>query len=161
MAVMNDRAQRPNNFPWPPVVLAICLLAGIAAEMLVPLGWTRGAAADILQGAGLFAIGIAALLYFFSIREMRRHKTTVRPDAGADHLVMTGPFAFSRNPIYLGNVLLLTGLGLLFGNAWLFLAALLCAIGEQKLAIEREEAHLELKFGKSWRDYRKRVRRWI
>lgn len=158
---MNERAERPSSFPWPPVVLAVSFAAGVIAHVVYPLGWPRGVLADLLQGLGLFAIAIAVLLYFLSAREMRRKNTTVLPHAGADHLVTTGPFAVSRNPIYLANVLLLSGLGLAFGNAWMFAAAALCAIGEQKLAIDREEAHLELRFGKAWRDYKKRVRRWI
>ena len=157
----SKRAERPSNIPWPPIVL-VCTIAGaVIAHLVYPLGWPGGSVEDLLQGLGFFSILAAAGIYFLSGRELSRHRTTVLPTKGADRLVTSGPFAVTRNPIYLANVIFLTGLGLAAGIAWFFLAAIVCAVLEQKLAIEREEAHLEAKFGKAWRDYRKKVRRWI
>lgn len=92
---------------------------------------------------------------------MSRARTTILPHKGSAHLVTTGPFAVTRNPIYVGNTLFLLGIGLTVGIAWLVLMAPLAAFLTQKLAIEPEERHLEARFGKAFRDYRKRVRRWI
>ena len=71
-----------------------------------------------------------------------------------------------RNPlgakaIYLGNTLMMIGIGLASGILWFILLGLVAAFATQKLAIEREERHLDQKFGKRWRDYSKKVRRWI
>lgn len=92
---------------------------------------------------------------------LRKANTTVLPHRGADHLVTDGPFSFTRNPIYLANTLLMFGLGLVSGITWFFLLGLVAAFLTQKLAIEGEEQHLEIRFGKRYRDYAKRVRRWI
>lgn len=127
----------------------------------VALPWPHGSARDMLQGAGFVSIGLALLLAFLAIRELRKHNTTVSPIGKSSHLVTTGPYAFSRNPIYLANFLLTSGLGFAFGNAWLLVMALLAAWLEQQLAITREERFMESHFGKGWRDYAKRVRRWI
>jgi protein-S-isoprenylcysteine O-methyltransferase Ste14 len=75
--------------------------------------------------------------------------------------VSGGPFSFSRNPIYLANTMLTFGIGLIAGSVWFILLGLVAAFATQKLAIEREEKHLDARFGKKYRDYRKKVRRWI
>ncbi|GIL01611.1 MAG: isoprenylcysteine carboxyl methyltransferase [Alphaproteobacteria bacterium] len=158
---MGTSADRPNRIPWPPVVLASALVAGIVLGRYVPLSWPAGMGADILQGAGIVLIVVAAVLVLSALHVMRKADTTARPDRPARHLVTGGPFAFTRNPIYLASVLLLAGLGLALANGWLLLAAAATAFADHRLAILREEAHLEARFGKAWRDYRKRVRRWL
>jgi protein-S-isoprenylcysteine O-methyltransferase Ste14 len=85
----------------------------------------------------------------------------VAPHRSASHLVTAGAFALSRNPIYLADTLVMIGIGLISGIAWFLLLAPLAGFLTQKLAIEPEERHLEARFGKKYRDYRKRVRRWI
>jgi protein-S-isoprenylcysteine O-methyltransferase Ste14 len=83
------------------------------------------------------------------------------PTRRAEHLVTGGPFAFTRNPIYLGNTMLMLGAGLVFGLLWFLPAAVIAAFLTQRIAIEAEEKHLESRFGRAYRDYRKKVRRWI
>jgi protein-S-isoprenylcysteine O-methyltransferase Ste14 len=153
--------ESPNRIPWPPLLLAVALVAAIALQGLYPLRFGRGEAGEILRGAGIVALIVAVLFIVLAIRKLRKGNTTVKAHRSASRLVTGGPYAISRNPIYLGMVVLLAGLGFVMGNAWLILAAVLCGYAVQKLAIEREEAHLEHRFGKAWRDYSKRVRRWI
>jgi protein-S-isoprenylcysteine O-methyltransferase Ste14 len=105
--------------------------------------------------AAFVALNISA------IRAMRRAGTTVRPDRGTDHLVMEGPFSFTRNPLYLAGTTLVLGIGLVSGIVWFLLLAVLAAFAVQKLAIEREERHLQARFGRTYVDYAERVRRWI
>lgn len=158
---MAGTAERPNRIPWPPIVAAASILAALLLGQYVPVGWPGGMGADILQGAGFVFIIVAVVLGLAAIGAMYRARTTVRPDRAVHHLVTSGPFSFTRNPIYLATAIFITGLGLALANGWLLLAALVTALADQKLAIEREEAHLEARFGKHWRDYKKRVRRWI
>jgi protein-S-isoprenylcysteine O-methyltransferase Ste14 len=93
--------------------------------------------------------------------EMRRRRANILPHRAATALVTTGPFAWSRNPIYLANGLLLLGLGGLFDNAWFFVAAPVAAFATDRLAIRREERHLAALFGAAWSVYVGRVRRWL
>jgi protein-S-isoprenylcysteine O-methyltransferase Ste14 len=151
----------PNKIPWPPIILAGGIVAGLLLGAAWPLPWTMGAAREVLQGVGAVLVAVAIGLILLTINELRKHKTTVNPTGTSAHLVTSGPFAFSRNPIYLGNVLLICGLGLALGNAWMLLVAIVTATLEQRFAIVREERHLEARFGKAWRDYAKRVRRWV
>lgn len=158
---MTSSSARPNTIPWPPIILASGILAGFILGYVYPLPWPMGQAGDILQGVGLVFVAVAAALYFFAIRELRTHRTAVNPTSASSRLVTTGPFAFSRNPIYLANGILTVGLGLAIGNVWLVLLAFVAAYGEQRLGILREERHLEARYGKAWREYARRVRRWI
>jgi protein-S-isoprenylcysteine O-methyltransferase Ste14 len=92
---------------------------------------------------------------------MARRRANILPHRAATALVTDGPFAWSRNPIYLGNTLLLSGCGLAFGNAWLLVGAAVAAIAVTVLAIRREEAHLASRFGDAWMAYAARTRRWF
>ncbi len=157
----NARLERPNIWPWPPILVVVFLLAGFAFNQLVPLGWLPGFAGEMARGLGLILIAVALLIDIAAMRTMSAARTTIMPHRGSEHLVTAGPFRFSRNPIYLANVLLLAGIGLVTQNVWLVLLAPLQGYATQKLAIEREEAHLEARFSKTYRDYKKRVNRWL
>ena len=152
---------RPSAFPWPPVLLVGFVLLGVALGMIVPLGWPAGMWGDLLTCLGLFLIIVALIIDVSAMRTMAAARTTVLPHKKSDHLVTKGIFRFSRNPIYVANVMLIAGIGLFFGNWWLVLVAPIDGFATQKLAIEREEAHLEARFGKTYRDYKKSVNRWI
>ena len=128
---------------------------------LVPLPWLPPPLSEFLFAVGWLAAAGAVAIVAAAIRAMRRANTTITPNRASEHLVTTGPFSFTRNPIYLGGTMLLIGIGLITGILWLILLAPVDAFATLKLAIEREERHLEVRFGKKYRDYIKKVRRWI
>ena len=113
------------------------------------------AAIGLCLACAAVALDVTAALAF------RRHRTTILPHRGATALITEGPFGWSRNPIYVANTLLVTGMGLLFGSAWLVIAAFVAAFLTQKLAIEREEGHLAARFGQAWTEYAARTPRWL
>jgi protein-S-isoprenylcysteine O-methyltransferase Ste14 len=158
---MTDIQTRPNRLPWPPIIYLIAIAISIALGLLYPLPWISAPLSDILFAAGWLLVAAMVALDFSAMRTMARAKTTIRPDKASEHLVTTGAFSFTRNPIYLGNTLLMVGVGLITGIVWFLPLAIVAAFATQKLAIEREERHLEARFGKRYRDYAKRVRRWI
>jgi protein-S-isoprenylcysteine O-methyltransferase Ste14 len=153
---MSDKA--PNTIPWPPIIYLAAALLGYGLGRVIPL-----VSLDI---AALRAIGAAMIVIAVSIDVMtfltfRTHRTTILPNKAASHLITSGPFAFSRNPIYLSNTILLAGVGLGFDFAWMVILALPAAFVTQKLAIEREERHLAEKFGQAWHDYAAKTPRWL
>ncbi|MBX9450337.1 MAG: isoprenylcysteine carboxylmethyltransferase family protein [Mesorhizobium sp.] len=152
---------RPNTLPWPPIVYVAAVAAAIVLNWLVPLPWIPGPLGELLFAVGWLVVGGALAIDITAMRTMARAKTTIMPHRGSDHLVTSGPFSFTRNPIYLGNTMLMIGIGLIAGIVWFILLAPVAAFVTQKLAIEREERHLEIRFGKKYRDYAKKVRRWI
>lgn len=158
---MSEIEIRPNRLPWPPLIYAAAIAAAALLGWLAPLPWLPSPASEFLFAVGCVAIAGALAMDLAAMRTLARANTTIMPNRGASHLVSTGPFGFSRNPIYLGNTLITLGIGLVSGIAWFVPAALAAAFATQKLAIEREERHLEARFGRRWRDYAKKVRRWI
>jgi protein-S-isoprenylcysteine O-methyltransferase Ste14 len=158
---MTDIQNSPNRLPWPPIIYLAAIAISIALGLLLPLPWISAPLSDILFAAGWLLVAAMVALDFSAMRTMARAKTTIMPNRASEHLVTTGAFSFTRNPIYLGNTLLMIGVGLITGIAWFLPLAIVAAFLTQKLAIEREERHLEGRFGKRYRDYAKRVRRWI
>jgi protein-S-isoprenylcysteine O-methyltransferase Ste14 len=92
---------------------------------------------------------------------MRRAGTNIKPSQPTTAIVQTGPFRFSRNPLYISLTLFYLGVCLMFNALWplLLLPPLLVVV--QRGIIYREERYLEAKFGEEYRDYRRRVRRWL
>ena len=161
MNMAHDPRPRPNSIPWPPLIYGVAVLAGVALSHVWPLAgwqvWPRWL--GLLAGIGLMAAGAgfdgAAML------TMQRHRANILPHRAATALVTSGPFALSRNPIYLGNTLMVLGAALVFGMAWLLPMAMAAAATVQVLAIRREEAHLASLFGPAWQDYARLVPRWL
>lgn len=150
-----------HGIPWPPLIYLAAIVIGIVLGLLYPLPWIGDLLGDILFAAGWVAVLAVVALWFTAIRAMIRAKTTLNPNGVPDHLLTSGPFAVTRNPIYLANTLLLIGLTFITGNAWFLPLAFIAAFIVQKLVVEREEKVLATKFGKKYRDYSKTVRRWI
>jgi protein-S-isoprenylcysteine O-methyltransferase Ste14 len=158
---MNDVTARPNSLPWPPIVYLAAIAVSVLLNVFYPLPWFAQPLSGILSVPGWLMIAAVVALNISAIRVMRRAGPTVRPDRGTDHLVTDSPFSFTRNPLYLAGTMLILGIGLVSGIVWFFLLALLAAFTVQKLAIEREERHLQARFGEAYVDYASRVRRWI
>jgi protein-S-isoprenylcysteine O-methyltransferase Ste14 len=151
----------PSRVPWPPIIYLSAIAAGILLHMLYPLPWITRPVSDLLFAFGWLLVAATIAIHVTAFRALVRGKTTIMPNKPSEHLVTSGPFSFTRNPIYLANTLLMLGIGLIIGSIWFLLLALLAAFVTQKLAVEAEEKHLADRFGKRYRDYSKRVRRWI
>jgi protein-S-isoprenylcysteine O-methyltransferase Ste14 len=142
------------------VLLVAVLVLGWLAGWLYPLPWPGlDDLAARLVGYGLGAAGIA--LVAWSTMTLYRAGTTFQPNRGADRLVTDGPFRWRRNPIYLGDLLILLGLAELTHNIWFVILTPVFAIAVLKLAILPEERHLEERFGRAYLDYKERTRRWF
>lgn len=153
--------QAPSRVPWPPILYLCGIAFSVLLNYLVPLPWFIPPLSDLLFAVGWLLVAATGYLFFTAFRTMQRANTTINPTKAADHLVTSGPFAFSRNPIYLADTILMFGIGMITGIAWLFLFGLVAAFATQKLAIEPEERHLAMRFGKRYRDYQRKVRRWV
>jgi protein-S-isoprenylcysteine O-methyltransferase Ste14 len=151
---------RPSTIPWPPLLLAAVVLGGWVAGLLYPIRWPGlDDPAARLVGYALGAAGIALMVW--ALVTLHRAGTTFEPHKGADRLVTDGPFAWRRNPIYLGHVLILLGLAQLTYNVWFAILAPVYALAVFWLAVLPEERHLEERFGDAYRDYAARTRRWF
>lgn len=153
-----DIKQRPNRLPWPPVLLLGTIGLGFLLRALFPFGFES---TPISQTIGALFIACALALDVWASLTFRRAQTTIMPHQGTKSLVTGGPFQYSRNPIYVGNLLILVGVGLLAGSLWHVVLVVPLAFAIQSLAIVREEAHLAANFGKEWQYYTQQVRRWV
>ena len=118
-----------------------------------PPWWSRG------PGLGLMLLG--TIWNLIQARTFRRAKTTLRPGQAPSQLVTTGAYAVSRNPMYLGQLVILIGLaGLL--HAWAtWPLPLLAALAFDRLVIPAEESRIATALPGPWADYQQRVRRWL
>ncbi|MCI4680678.1 isoprenylcysteine carboxylmethyltransferase family protein [Rhodoblastus acidophilus] len=153
-----DFNTRPNWIPWPPILL---IAAGGAAYLLQRGFPTSGLLPDWLMSFGEAVLALGLAFDFWAMGVMFLARTNILPNRGAGRLVTRGPFTLTRNPIYLGNTLLLIGIGLAFSALWFLPLALLAAFLVDRLAIRREEAHLALRFGAEWEAYAAKTPRWL
>lgn len=154
---MNAYKARPNRIPWPPLLLIGLTAAAFLANWLMPVPLEFAAS----KTTGAVLISLALGVDIWAMRTLYEARTTILPHRGSEHLVSQGPFRFSRNPIYVSNMALMAGLGLLIGNGWLVLLAPIDGLLTHFLAVRREERHLIAKFGYEYESYCRRVRRWI
>lgn len=158
---MTETHAPPSRFAWPPVIYLGAVAAAIVLQWLWPLPWIGSPLADLLFAIGWLMAAAAVALDLSAMRTMSRAGTTILPYRAAEHLVTGGPFAISRNPIYLGNTALMVAIGFIAGSLWFVILAPVAATLTTYAAIKPEERHLFEKFGKRYADYRKKVRRWI
>lgn len=143
----------------PPLwLLGFAALAWMQARFL-PLGLSLdGPFTDLLSG---LLIGAGLLLMVLAVTEMRRHKTTLWPLENAQSLVQTGIFKRTRNPIYLGDVLILAGLILRFDAVLaLPLVPIFVWVLERRFVIP-EENRLRQTFRADFARYQGNTRRWV
>ena len=90
-----------------------------------------------------------------------KHRTALLPGAASTTVIDSGPFARSRNPLYLGLLVGSAGVALLAGSIWALTALLMEWALLRWGAVVPEERYLEAKFGARYTDYTGRVRRWL
>ncbi len=142
----------------PPLLYAVPFLLAWLAERPWPTTLGLGTAGRVL-GVPVLVAGLGLMLWAFLT--FRRHRTTVIPWAPVSALASTGPYRFTRNPIYLGDVLAYLGGALLVDSAWAILVLPILVVLTYRLVIRHEEAYLATAFGRTYTEYRRRVRRWI
>lgn len=142
----------------PPVWLAAFILLVWATGELLPEDGVLGGPV-LLPGVFLVGVGIGAMV--LAAVQMLRHRTTIIPHRDADSLVSTGIFSVSRNPIYLGDVLVLAGCGLYFvGIAALAIVPIFMQLITARF-IRPEEDRLSATFGPEFSHYKQATRRWL
>ena len=157
---MTDNSDNANvRFP-PPLIYLGFLVAGIWGGRALGLPGL-GLDADPRNAIGWTVTGIGIFVNISGAGLFHRLRTAIIPFKPASRLVTSGIYRWTRNPMYLGMVLLYAGVAVLFDSllALLLLAPVIVII--RMYVISREEAYLERTFGDEYRAYKARVRRWI
>ena len=137
-------------------------LASIGLGLLVHLFWpVKLLPASISVPTGVLLVLAASALFISSVRTFRKAGTPVPGNRPTTIIVRTGPYGFSRNPIYLAFTLLQIGLAAWFNSLGL-LVTLLPALALMVLVVvPREERYLEGRFPSEYLPYKREVRRWL
>ena len=142
----------------PPVYLLVAILLVIALDFslpgltLIPSPWTL---------LGILPISTGLALNLSADQIFHRAETTVNPFDLPTALVTSGLYRYTRNPMYLGFILILTGMAILLGSLTPFLVVPAFWLLLDRLFISLEEQNLALKFVARWEMYKSRTRRWL
>lgn len=157
---MNAYRVKPLKFPWTPVVylaaLAIALLFARTSPMEISADWRLP-----MRMLGAIAAGGGVWLVGWGYAKLIRYRTALLSSSPTSHLVTSGPYRFTRNPVYLGYTLVMLGAGLVTGNLWMVISAALTAVVTHAWIIRSEERHLLARFGFEFECYCRRTRAWI
>ena len=142
----------------PPVIFAGAIALMVVLHLLMPgPQWPTGPSRAV--GALLVFAGIALNVYCAKLFEDRR--TAIKPYEESSKLVVDGPYRYTRNPMYLGLLSILGGIGLLLGSTVPFVVIPVFALVITQRFILVEEAMLAKRFGAAYAGYCRSVRRWL
>ncbi|VAV95272.1 Putative protein-S-isoprenylcysteine methyltransferase [hydrothermal vent metagenome] len=143
----------------PPIVLALCLIAMVAINYFNVAGQVLFTGP--LKLAGYFLIALGIFLPFWGARLFRQHETNIMPYNDPDNIVTKGPFSFSRNPMYLGMLLVLFGVAIIYATSLSFIFPVIYFVIANWYFIPFEEGRMLAAFGDEFTAYKARVRRWV
>jgi len=134
------------------IIWIVLLHIFIPIKHIIPFPW------NLLGIIPLFA---GCHMNIVADKAFKVNNTTVKPFEKPFSLITTGVFRFSRNPMYLGFILILSGLTILLGSLSLYVVIIIFFICMKIIFIRPEETNLETTFGELWLRYKKEVRRWV
>jgi protein-S-isoprenylcysteine O-methyltransferase Ste14 len=143
----------------PPIAWGLAVALGVILDGLRPTPLMGAAAALPWVGGVVFAAGLT--LAIWARAALGKAETPVETYRPTTRIVMSGPYRWSRNPIYLAMLLGQTGLGIGLNSLWLLSSLAPFFLVIRYGVIAREEAYLERKFGTDYLAYKARVRRWL
>lgn len=142
----------------PPLIYLAFFLVGMGLQRYAPLPHFSIAAGRVL---GAMLVLSWLVLTIWSFKRFWAVGTSVIPVRPTTALVIHGPYRFTRNPMYLGMLLLYLGVVCGFGLVWPLILVPGLVLLIDLYVIAREERYLQQKFGQDYRQYQARVRRWV
>lgn len=142
----------------PPTYFFGALASMVMLHFFAPLGHLLDYP---LNATGLVPLSIGIILNQAAGRLFDANGTVIKAFETPDTLVTTGIYSVSRNPMYLGMIMILLGVALLLGSASPFIIVPAFAITMDRIYVAAEEKILEARFGNHWKAYNSKVRRWL
>jgi protein-S-isoprenylcysteine O-methyltransferase Ste14 len=142
----------------PPLIYLAGLGIGFGVNAAIGKGSLPPSVRVPVGGAAIIA-GVGLLGSF--VQAFGRAQTPVDPYTPSQAIVTDGPYRLSRNPGYLGMALTYAGIALVANAPWALVPLPVAIAVVDRGVIVREECYLERKFGATYVDYKRRVRRWI
>jgi protein-S-isoprenylcysteine O-methyltransferase Ste14 len=155
-----NKSKGPGVYIPPPLFYIIIFIASELIQKQIPIANSLFHKVTF-KIIGIFFIIASSIFLARSFRQFFQSKNTVVLIKPATTLQTTGIYEISRNPMYVGLILLYLGITCFIGNWWniIFLPFLILIM--QSYVIKREENYLDLEFGQQYTEYRRRVRRWL
>ena len=142
----------------PPLVYLTSIALGVILHLVWPVSLVpRGVSPRFGATVVLLAIG----LFLFAVRTFRAAGTPVPGNRPTTIIVCSGPYRFSRNPIYLAFSLLQVGIAVWVNSLWLVLTLVAAVAVMSFVVIPKEERYLEARFPSEYLPYKGSVRRWL
>ena len=157
MNIEDDKKGAAVKFP-PPLIFLILLLAAYGVQYFWPIGIGSSSGFKYF-GLGIVMLGIGIVILVS--RSFKRAKTNIEPWKPTSKIISAGIFAYSRNPIYAGFCFVPIGIGVFLNSLWILISFIPSAVLVYTIAIKKEEAYLEKKFGEEYEHYKSKVRRWL
>jgi len=142
----------------PPLVYLGAIVLGLLLHVVWPVRLGSGAVSVPLGGT---AVLVAVALFLYAVRTFRTAGTPVPGNRPTTTIVRTGPYRWSRNPIYLSFTLLHLGVAFWVNSLWLLVTLIPAVALMSFVVIPREEQYLETRFPSDYVAYRASVRRWL
>lgn len=156
----NNKKDNPGIFIPPPLIYAAIFFLAILMQKIIPINNSFFESQNAAI-AGIVLIAIALLFLLPALIRFVQSKNTVVTIKPANSLQTKGIYSLTRNPMYLGLLILYTGIAMLDGNWWTLIFIPVIIIIVQFYVIKGEENYLQRAFGEEYIAYRKKVRRWI
>lgn len=152
--------ERPGVRIRPPILFAAGIVFGIGLDRIAwpGLGFAGPELPRLVVAFSMLAGGLA--LFGAAVLRLLNHGTPVPSSLPALVLVTDGPYAFVRNPIYVGMALVHIGIALLIPSLGAIVLLVPNLLAIHYLVVLKEEEHLERRFGGAYEAYKARVRRW-
>lgn len=142
----------------PPFIYLFAIFLGLVLHFAWPLQVAPRAVSTPL---GIAAVIVAVALFIYAARTFRIAGTPVPGNRPTTTIVRTGPYRWSRNPIYLSFSLLQLGIALWVNSVWLLITLVPAVALMSLVVIPREERYLETRFPSEYLPYKASVRRWL
>ena len=158
---MNMDTAHRSHWEISEVIFGIPFLISIVLQWLVPLSLPQGSLGQAFIPVGIVLIVVGLSFIVLARREFAQYRQSMEPGQPISKIVRTGVFSISRNPLYLGIAMALSGIALVLNILWILVllipALILCYV----VLIAPEERYLTHKFGDEYRAYAASVHRWF
>lgn len=141
----------------PPLPFVAAIVVGVGVDHWWPMSVRPAGWAPL----GIALVALAGALLAWCVLIFRAHHTPLEPWKATKVIVDHGPFAWSRNPVYIGFALAQVGIGVWSDALAVVVLVVVPVLATNVFVVPREEAYLRRKFGAVYGDYCARVRRWV
>lgn len=143
------------------VVFGVPFLVGIVIHLIAPFSLPQGIFRLAFIPIGIILITVGVSFVILARREFAHHGQPTDPGLPTSKMVISGIFSISRNPLYLGGIIVLCGLALILNVLWALVMLIPSIIICYYVLIFPEERYLTAKFGKEYKEYATSVHRWL